>query len=96
MHIVLWRFRARPGCEAEFEAAYGDDGLWSRFFRSDSGYLGSQLLRATDGRYLTMDRWVSAAAYDAFRATHAARYAELDSACEALTAEETPLGSVEA
>lgn len=96
MHIVLWRYRARPGCEADFEAAYGDDGAWSRLFKSDAGYLGTELLRATDGTYLTMDRWVSAGAYDAFLEAHAARYAEIDATCSALTSEETPLGAVEA
>jgi heme-degrading monooxygenase HmoA len=96
MHIVLWRYRARPGCEAAFEAAYGDGGAWSRFFQTDAGYLGTDLLRATDGRYLTMDRWVSADAYGAFRSAHRERYAEIDADCSALTAEETPLGSVEA
>lgn len=96
MHIVLWRFRARPGLETEFEAAYGEDGLWSRLFLSDAGYLGSELLRATDGTYLTIDRWASAGAYDAFREANAARYAELDAQCQALTSEEKSLGSVEA
>ena len=95
MHIVLWRYRARPGREAEFESAYGDQGLWSRFFRSDAGYLGTELLRATDGTYLTMDKWDSAEAHEAFRTAHAARYAEIDRECSALTAEETPLGAVE-
>ena len=96
MHIVLWRYRARPGCEAEFEAAYGDGGVWSLFFRTDAAYLGTELLRATDGTYLTMDRWVSSDAYQEFRRVQAERYAEIDAQCSALTAEETPLGSVEA
>jgi heme-degrading monooxygenase HmoA len=96
MHIVLWRYRARPGSEAEFESAYGDSGLWAAFFRTDAGYLGTDLLRATDGRYLTMDRWVSAGAHEEFLRSHAQAYAELDARCSALTAEETPLGSVEA
>jgi len=96
MHVILWRFRARPGREAEFEAAYGLDGTWDCFFRSGEGYLGTELLRGTDGTYLTMDRWVSTDAYQAFRDAHAARYAELDGRCEALTVEETSLGAVEA
>jgi heme-degrading monooxygenase HmoA len=96
MHIILWRYRARPGREADFEAAYGEDGLWSRFFRAGAGYLGTQLLRATDGTYLTIDRWVSAGDFASFREAHAAAYAALDTRCGALTAEESPLGSVEA
>jgi len=57
MHVILWRYRSRPGGEAEFEAAYGDDGTWVRFFRSGRGFLGSELMRGSDGTYLTIDRW---------------------------------------
>jgi len=96
MHVILWRFRARPGREADFEAAYGDDGTWARFFRAGEGYLGTELMRGTDGTYLTIDRWVSKDAYGAFRDAQAARYAEIDARCEALTIEETLLGAVEA
>lgn len=95
MHIILWRFRARPGHEAEFEAAYGEGGVWSRFFREGRGFLGSDLLRASDGTYLTMDRWESGDAYRAFRESHANRYAEIDSDCHRWTVEETSLGEIE-
>ena len=96
MHVILWRFRARPGREADFEAAYGDDGAWARLFRSGRGFLGSELMRGTDGTYLTIDRWGSEHAYRTFRDAHRARYAEMDARCEALTAEETLIGAVEA
>jgi heme-degrading monooxygenase HmoA len=71
MHVILWRFRAAPGREAEFEAAYGDDGTWVRFFRAARGFLGSELMRGTDGAYLTIDRWVSEEAHREFREAHA-------------------------
>jgi heme-degrading monooxygenase HmoA len=96
MHVVLWRFRARPGREAEFEAAYGEDGAWVRFFRSGGGFLGSELMRGTDGTYLTIDRWDSKDACRAFHDAHAAPYAEMDARCQALTVEETLIGAVEA
>ncbi len=96
MHVVLWRFRVLPGREDEFEAAYGKGGDWDRFFRESEGYEGSHLMRASDGAYLTIDRWASEDAYRAFRERHASRYAELDAACELLTREETFLGAVEA
>jgi heme-degrading monooxygenase HmoA len=94
MHVILWRFRARPGRESEFEAAYGGDGAWARFFKGADGYLGTELMRGTDGVYLTVDRWVSAEAYRVFRETHAQRYAELDAHCAELTIEETALGAI--
>lgn len=96
MHVILWRFRARPGREADFEAAYGDDGTWVRFFRADPGFLGSELMRGTDGTYLTIDRWISLDAYRAFRDAHAEPYAEIDARCEALTVDEALIGAVEA
>jgi heme-degrading monooxygenase HmoA len=96
MHVILWRFRARPGREAEFEQTYGESGPWVRFFGASEGYLGTELMRGTDGTYLTLDRWASKDAYRAFREAQAERYAELDARCEALTLEETLIGEVEA
>lgn len=96
MHVVLWRFRVRPGCESAFEAAYGADGDWARLFRSGAGFLGTELMRGTDGTYLTIDRWSSRDAHRAFREANAAPYAELDTRCESLTIEEAPIGELEA
>jgi len=96
MHVILWRFRARPGREVEFERAYGNDGPWSRFFRQSEGYLGTELLRGTDGTYLTIDRWSTKAAYRTFRESQAVRYAELDADGEDLTLDERLIGEIEA
>jgi heme-degrading monooxygenase HmoA len=96
MHVILWRFRVRPGREAEFEAAYGDDGTWARFFQSGEGYLGTELMRGTDGTYLTIDRWISREAHWAFRDAQLVRFTEIDAYCEGLTIEEALLGEVEA
>jgi len=96
MHVILWRFRVRPGREAEFEAAYGEGGSWSRFFRSGEGFLGSELMRGTDGTYLTIDRWISLPAFRAFRNANAQHYAELDDRCSELTTEEAMVAEVEA
>jgi heme-degrading monooxygenase HmoA len=51
-----------------FEQAYGASGEWAQFFRSASGYIGTELLRDVEiaGRYLVVDRWESAEAYNAF------------------------------
>jgi heme-degrading monooxygenase HmoA len=45
------------------------------------------------GRYVTIDRWESAAAFDAFRRRYAREFEALDRDCEALTTDERPLGS---
>ena len=59
-----------------FEAAYGAEGEWSRFFRSGRGFIGTELLRDVEvpGRYLVVDRWESTEAYNAFAAEHRDEY----------------------
>lgn len=94
-HTYLWEFRVPPDTRAEFEHHYGPDGSWVQLFRRAPGYLGTLLLqdRDVDGRYLTIDRWESEAAYLAFRASFAQEYAALDATCERLTSSEVPLGT---
>jgi heme-degrading monooxygenase HmoA len=86
------------GRESEFERAYGPSGEWTRLFQRGEGYLGTeQLQRSEDPReYLTLDRWASRAAYEAFRARFSSEYRRLDHRLEELTEEETPLGTFEA
>lgn len=96
MHVIIWRFRARPGREAEFERAYGPAGDWVKLFRRFSGYVGTELLRSAEGDYVTLDRWVSAAAYDAFHGAGGEEYRRLDVACEGLTAHEEAVGRYDA
>jgi len=93
VHVIVWRFRPKGGREREFESAYGSKGAWVALFSEGEGYLGSDLLRSADGEYLTLDRWTSREAYDAFRALKAERYREIDRACEELTESETALGT---
>lgn len=90
MHVVIWRFTTTDA--AEFERHYGPEGTWAQLFRRDPEYVRTDLLRDS-GAYVTLDWWSSAAAYDAFRASHAADYTELDRVCEALTASEERLGA---
>ena len=92
---IIWEFRAKPGLEVEFEEAYGPDGEWVRLFRRAEGYLGTELLRDADKarQYLSIDRWVSEAAYNAFRKQYAEAYAAVDRLCERLTQREVPRGT---
>jgi heme-degrading monooxygenase HmoA len=59
-----------------FERVYGADGEWARFFRQGAGYIGTELLHDVElpGRYLVIDRWESADAYNAFAAEHRDEY----------------------
>ena len=92
--VVVWEFAPRPDARAEFERAYGPDGVWVPLFRGSADYLGTELLRDLDaaGRYVTIDRWTSRTAYQRFRAERAAEYGVIDAQCEALTTHEAFIG----
>jgi heme-degrading monooxygenase HmoA len=99
MHVILWRFLVKSGCEADFERAYGPEGDWARLFRRGEGYLGAELLRENSrensehASYVTIDRWLSQAAYTTFSDQFQDEYRTLDQRFEALTEQEIPLGS---
>jgi heme-degrading monooxygenase HmoA len=94
VYVIVWMFRPRPGRAAEFEWEYGPDGSWAALFRGAPGYLGTDLLCAADasGWYLTVDRWESSAAYEAFRVARQSEYDALDRACGGMTASEERVG----
>jgi heme-degrading monooxygenase HmoA len=62
----------------EFESVFGNDGEWAEFFREGRGYIGTEVLRDVEapGRYLVIDRWESADAYNAFVAERREEYME--------------------
>src|SRR5687767_2562447 len=95
MHLIVWEFRVRPGHEAEFERVYGPNGAWATLFARGEGYLGTELLGdiAVRGRYLTIDRWTTRAAFEAFRQRWPEEYRALDLRCESLTSRETAVGT---
>lgn len=95
--VRIWRYRVDAAKRAEFERRYSSDGDWAQLFRLAEGYLGTQLLRdpLEAGVYVTLDRWRSAADFQAFLARFGAQYAALDRACDALTSEEIDLGEYE-
>ena len=74
MITLVFSYEARN--PSEFEQVYGPEGEWAAFFRRGAGYIGTELLRdiETPGRYLVVDRWESAEAYNAFVAEHRAEY----------------------
>jgi heme-degrading monooxygenase HmoA len=63
---------------AEFERVYGTEGEWADFFRQGRGYIGTELLHDVEAptRYLVIDRWESADAYNTFVAAHREAYME--------------------
>jgi len=94
--VIIWAFTARAGRETEFERIYASDGDWSRLFARSPDYHGSELLRHAAGRgYLTIDRWSSGAALDAFQSRWRMEYEALDRSCTDLTESEALVGRFE-
>jgi heme-degrading monooxygenase HmoA len=91
----IWEFHVPPETEVRFLLLYGPNGEWARLFGRAKGHLQTLLLRdeGNPHRYLTVDRWQSAAAYQEFRTRFAREYHALDLQGEALTSVETNLGS---
>ena len=92
MIALIWRYEVREEHRAQFEAVYGPEGEWARLFARSGGYRGTELLRAQDGSYLTLDVWRAAADFDAFKAEHGVDYDALDRRTEGWTRAEHPLG----
>jgi len=94
MFAVIWEYEVRAGCEAAFEALYGD-GEWVALFRQHAGYIGTELLRDADQprRFVTIDRWSSAEAYAAFLTAAKPRYEQIDARGDALTLTERCIGT---
>ena len=74
MIALVFRYEVRD--PQAFEDVYGPEGEWAQFFRSGDGYIGTELLHDVEepDRYLVIDRWESADAYNAFLAAHQAEY----------------------
>jgi heme-degrading monooxygenase HmoA len=73
-------YTVAPEMRAEFEAVYGPDGTWERFFRADAHYAGTTLEPVGEGEYLVTDHWSSRADFEAFLERNAARYEALSRA----------------
>jgi heme-degrading monooxygenase HmoA len=93
--VRIWRYDVADDQQAEFERVYGPDGDWARLFAASDGFMGTELYvrLGETGRYLTVDRFTSLAAWESFRTEHSTSYAELDLATERLRLTEDELGT---
>jgi hypothetical protein len=91
MFVIVWRFTT--GDPEAFERHYGPGGTWAAFFRRDANFVRTDLLRGD--AYLTLDWWTSREAYESFRTTHAAEYAQIDFQCESVAGTEEKVGVFE-
>jgi len=94
---ILWQFETSEERAAAFVGAYGAEGPWVAFFRQASGYLGTDLFHHVSMPlcFLTLDRWESRAAYEAFHRERGPEYSALDAECQELTTSERFLGAWE-
>lgn len=95
MIAIVWRYEVLEASRTAFEATYGPTGDWARLFARSEGFRGTELLRAGDGSYLTLDVWRSQADFDAFMADHGEAYEALDRTTEGWTGCEHRLGAYE-
>lgn len=95
MIALVWRFEVREAERGAFEQAYGPEGAWARLFARSDGFCGTELFRAEDGSYLTLDVWRTRSDFEAFLAAHRADYEALDRETEALTRCEHRIGDYE-
>ena len=97
MLVRVWEYDVPEGSRAEFERTYGADGEWAQLFSASDGFRGTELFVSTSdpGRFLTVDRFIDAAAWRAFLIEHRDAYHRLDAASEALTTGERGLAAGE-
>ncbi len=92
--VYIWEYRVRPESRERFREQYGPDGGWTQLFRQADGYISTELYQdlEDDQRFLTVDRWVTEAAFRAFRDRFSAAFDELDRVGETLTIDERCIG----
>jgi heme-degrading monooxygenase HmoA len=92
--IAVFLYEVEPAGAEAFEAVYGSNGEWARFFQRGDGYEGTELWRRAD-RYLVIDRWRSEAAYEDFLRANADEYRRRSRQTTGLYVSEQPLGRYE-
>ena len=97
MFVRIWQYDVAEGREGDFKRIYAADGDWATLFAVSDGYLGTELYRCigTSGRYITVDRFSSAEAWDRLLDEQGPRYVEIDRLAEATTSRERELAAVD-
>jgi heme-degrading monooxygenase HmoA len=92
--VAVFLYEVEPASAEAFEAVYGPNGEWARFFERGDGYEGTELWRRAD-RYLAIDRWRSEAAYEDFLRANADEYRRRSQETTRLYVSEQALGRYE-
>ena len=95
MIALIWRYEVLDEAREAFEATYAPTGAWAQLFARAEGFRGTELFKAEDGSYLTLDIWNARADFDSFLAAHKAEYEALDRSTECWTSAEHRIGEYE-
>lgn len=95
MYVRVWQYDVPAERVPEFERVYGPEGAWARLFAASPGFVSTELFAdvAVPGRYLSVDRFTSLAAWEQFLADHGPAYADLGRSTEGLTLTNQELAS---
>lgn len=97
MYVIVWEFVVRPEKIGAFVAAYKSDGAWAQLFAQADGYIGTELLLATERdqsmTHVTIDRWRHAEDFTRFQEQFGDEYKALDTELECLTVSERKMGT---
>ena len=95
VYVRIWEFTSKPETKAEFETLYGPNGEWVQLFRRSKGFLGTEFFRdfKIENRYLTIDYFVSEAAFGDFLREFSQEYQALDRRCDNLCQSEREIGA---
>ncbi|SNT13252.1 hypothetical protein SAMN05421640_2429 [Ekhidna lutea] len=92
MYCLVWKYKLSSN-QAKFEEEYGRNGGWFKLFESCEDYLGSDLLKSSDGKtFIVVDKWMSKADYQDFLDENKAEYDQLNEKSKALYDEEEQMG----
>jgi len=96
-YAYIWEYTVRPECVAEFEDVYGPNGRWVKLFKKAKGYVRTELHRDRQNanRYVTIDYWESADAWERFRTDMSSEFEAIDSQCAKFTLDEQELGRLD-
>jgi heme-degrading monooxygenase HmoA len=91
-YVIIWTYDVPPEAADAFVAAYGSDGDWARLFANGAGFIGTELYQ--DGqRFVTIDRWLSEDAFNAFQSAFGDQYKALDAKLAHLSRSQTRIGA---
>ena len=95
MILIVWRYQVEPAHEAAFLEFYRPAGDWARLFAQAEGFVGLELAAEGEGGYVSIDRWRSAADFEAFLGDYREEYETLDQKCVGWTRDEEFVGRYE-